>query len=50
MHECFETSNLINMLLVFVAQKPALGQGLLIHKVLDHTQRRITVGRVHLDE
>jgi hypothetical protein len=40
------------IVLVFLAWQPPVGQGLLIHEVwfLDHTQRRITVGRTPLDE
>jgi hypothetical protein len=33
-----------------LAQQPPLGQYLLIHEILDHTQRRTTVSRTPLDE
>jgi hypothetical protein len=32
------------------AQQSPVGQGLLIHEVLDHTQLRTTVGRTTLNE
>jgi len=32
-----------------MAQQPLVGHGLLITRFLDHTQRRITVGRTPLD-
>ena len=34
----------------FLVQQPPVGQGPLIHRYLDHTQRRTTVGRTPLDE
>ena len=33
-----------------VALRPKAGYSLLIHEVLDHARRRITVGRTPLDE
>jgi hypothetical protein len=35
---------------MFLAQQSPVGQGFLIPKFIDHTQRRITVGRTPLDE
>jgi len=35
---------------LFLARQPPVGHGLLIHRFLDHTQRRTTVGRTPLDE
>jgi hypothetical protein len=37
-------------LLFYLEQQPPVGQGLLIHEVLDHTQRRTTVSRTAPDE
>ena len=42
-------SHPVEVWLVF-ARQPPVGQGLLIHDVFDHTQRRATVGRTPLDE
>jgi hypothetical protein len=35
---------------LFLARQPLVGQGLLIHELKDHTQRRTTVGGTPLDE
>jgi len=46
----FRWSVAIVLTVLFLAQQPAMGQGLSFTSFLDHTQRRTTVGRTPLDE